>query len=293
MFFNKPFRDNLRIINTLFLFSLLLFSFACKEKTKPKPKQRVDVNVDPFKYPGMVYIPAGDFVMGTDIAKEAEYPNTYGFLEEPYEDEQPIRKVYLEGFYIDKYEVTIGEYSKFTKATNRKPPIEWVRMKLDIHRFSKYPVTHVTWADALAYAQWVDKKLPSEAEWEKAARGTDGRRYPWGNKFDEKMGNFSKKGTMRVGFNKNDVSPFGVFDMGGSVSEWTRDALRPYEGNPAPYRSIYKESLTVYRGGSWGGLGGHYYLFPYFARSAFRGTESEDMRSPLLGFRCVREIIKN
>jgi len=245
--------------------------------------------LNPFKYPGMVYIPAGEFMRGTDPSKEKNFPNTYGFLEEPYEDEQPRKKIYVDGFYIDKYEVTIGQYSKFIKATNRKPPVEWVKMKLDIHRFRRYPANYVTWADALAYAAWADKKLPSELQWEKTARGTDGRIYPWGNKFDAKLGNFSKKGTMPVGAYRKDVSPYGVHDMGGNVSEWTRDGYVPYEGNPVPYRDAYKEKLTVYKGGSWGGLGGHYYLFPYFARAAFRGSESEDMHSPLLGFRCVKE----
>ncbi len=267
----------------------MLLTFCSEKGEKSVQSSEPQVSMNPFKYPGMVYIPPGEFIRGTDAKEEESYPETYGFLEIPYEDEGPRKKINLDGYYIDKYEVTIGEYAKFVKATGRRPLAAWVNMKLDIHRYRRYPVSYVNWDDAKAYAKWAGKKLPTEAQWEKAARGVDGRRYPWGNEFDEKKGNFSKKGSMPVGYCKEDVSPFGVYDMGGNVSEWTREYLKPYKGNPSPYRSIYKEKLVSYRGGSWGGLGGHYYLFPFFARSAFRGTESPNMRTSLLGFRCVIE----
>jgi len=241
--------------------------------------------VNPLKYSGMIYVPAGEFIMGTEPENEKEFPNTFGFSDVPYENEQPKRKVYIKGFYIDKLEVSIGEYVSFLRKTHRKPPIEWAKVGLDVGQFEKYPANYISWNDASAYAAWAGKKLPTEEQWEKAARGTDGRRYPWGNEFSDKKGNFSKKGTLPVGVNESDVSPFNVFDMGGNVAEWTRSVYKAYEGSS----KSYKGNAMVYRGGTWGGTGGHYYLFSYFSRTAYRGTSPKDKRSSLLGFRCVIE----
>jgi len=182
------------------------------------------VKLDPGKYPGMVYIPPGEFTMGTNPKQEKAYPASLGFTNAPYHNESPARKVYLDGFYIDKYEVTIGEYAKFVESTGREfpEPIQG----LNIDKYKNYPMSCVTWYDASDYAKWANKLLPTEAEWEKAARGTDGRRYPWGNKIDPKKANFSKKGIFPVGTYKEDVSFYGVQGMGGSLDEWVRVLVR-------------------------------------------------------------------
>jgi len=120
----------------------------------------------------MVFIPAGDLQMGSNDE----------------DDESPVHTVYLDAFYIDKYEVTNALYGKFMTQTGHRAPQFW-----NDNRYNKpeQPIVGVSWEDAVAYARWADKRLPTEAEWEKSARGTDGRKYPWGNKFDRAKGNFS------------------------------------------------------------------------------------------------------
>jgi len=248
------------------------------------------VKLDPGKYPGMVYIPPGEFTMGTNPKQEKAYPASLGFTNAPYHNESPARKVYLDGFYIDKYEVTIGEYAKFVESTGREfpEPIQG----LNIDKYKNYPMSCVTWYDASDYAKWANKLLPTEAEWEKAARGTDGRRYPWGNKIDPKKANFSKKGIFPVGTYKEDVSFYGVQGMGGSLDEWVREWFMPYPGHGKKCvedDGDFGKEYKVYRGGSWGGLEGHLLLFEYTARTAYRGYEAPYAVSNTGGFRCVRE----
>ncbi len=280
--------------NTLFLFLIISAVFAgCgkgneKKNAMPSGTKRAKKSrkQQESKYPGMVYIPAGEFTMGTDPEKELRYDSSLGFMEEPYTNEIPQRKVYLGAYYIDRYEVTIGQYAEFTRATGREMPE--ALESIDLEHFKDYPVSCVTWQDAADYATWAHKRLPTEAEWEKAARGTDGRRYPWGNGFDESKANFSKRGLFPVGHFKSDVSPYGVYDMAGSLDEWVEDWYVPYPGNTKKDPNYGIES-KVYRGGSWGGLSGHLELFEYFTRTAFRGYEEPDVVSNLKGFRCVIE----
>jgi len=255
-----------------------------------KNRKKNALKLDPNKYPDMVYIPPGEFTMGANPKQEKAYPASLGFTNAPYHNESPSRRVYLDGFYIDKYEVTIGEYAKFVKATGREFP-EPIQ-NLNVEKYEKYPMSCVTWYDAADYAKWANKLLPTEAEWEKAARGTDGRRYPWGNKIDKNKANFSKQGIFPVGTYKEDVSFYGVMGMGGSLDEWVRDWFKVYPGhdkNCVEDDSDFGEEYKVYRGGSWGGLEGHLLLFEYTARTAYRGYEIPSAVSNTGGFRCVRE----
>lgn len=162
----------------------------------------------------MIYIPAGEFLMGEDK-----------------------RTVSVPAFYIDKYPVTNAEYKKFVEATGYPVPSSWVRGTYAAGK-DHHPVTQVNWDDAAAYAQWAGKRLPTDDEWEKAARGTDGRTYPWGNEWDKTRANTCETkilNTTPVGqFSPQGDSPYGVADMGGNVWEWVHGAggklLQPLRG---------------------------------------------------------------
>ena len=214
--------------------------------------------------PGFVYVEGGKFQMGTDS-------------EEP-TNESPLHEVVVEPFVISRYEVTNGQYEKFIEAkgyeteknwsadgwkwrqgeTGRALPVEWEELKVALgDEFGKHPVVGVSWYEADAYAKWSGMRLPTEIEWERAARGTDGRLFPWGNEFVHglrKKPEDEAGRTYPVGANPADVSPAGVFDMGGNVSEWTATTFGPYPGTK--YESRYwgekaRRSLKVARGGSW------------------------------------------
>lgn len=145
------------------------------------------------------------------------------------DEEKPSHRVYLDAFYIDKYELTTSRYAQFLKATRRKQPDHWNEVSMAAHR--DRPVIGVDWHDADAYCRWSGKRLPTEAEWEKAARGTEGRQYPWGNERPtSRNANFGKccdwKGYASlapVGSLEAGKSPLGISDMAGNVYEWVAD----------------------------------------------------------------------
>lgn len=231
--------------------------------------------------PNMVLVPAGEFIMGV---------NTIGGQSGPYADEYPAHKVTVDAFYIDVYEVTNEQYKRFCDATGHRPPPHWVGGKYPDGQ-DKYPVCNVSWYDAVAYCKWAGKRLPTEAEWEKAARGTDGRMYPWGNQFTDdkknpyKFCNGGHQGLKPVGSYPRGVSPYGCHDMIGNVAEWTADWYKPYPGarKGTVYEPFYGEKLKVHRGGSWANL-------PSSLRCTFRGTHYPWGRSPLIGFRCAKSL---
>lgn len=233
----------------------------------------------------MVLIPAGSFTMGSDDGE----PN-----------EKPVHKVYLNEFYIDKYEVTTSRYANFLEATGGEKPFKWndVTFREDGDR----PVVGVNWHEAQAYCRWAGKRLLTEAEWEKASRETDGRTYPWGNEEPTAdRGNFNQGLRWRgyatltvVGSFKSGKSPFGVFDLAGNVSEWTADWYDPsyYQSSPVfnptgpamtekaePY-SLEFSRRKVVRGASW--VSG-----PKGMRSAYRVGSAPKNRHGDVGFRCA------
>lgn len=238
-----------------FIFLCLLFpSIASGDATTP-PKD-------------MVLIPAGVFEMGLD-----ELP-----LDSPWgqENAKPKHKIALPDFFIDRYEVTYGDYLKFDKShvlPNRPP---------------NAPVTQVTWTDADSYCSALGKRLPTEVEWEKAARGTDGRTYPWGNVFDPEKSNIGKQPTA-VGSFPEDKSPYGVFDMAGNVSEWTDSWYRPYPGNT--YKSSdYGIFQKVVRGGAFNPS--RHFADEMFAQVTFRNYNRPHIAGSDNGFRCAKSISK-
>jgi len=179
-----------------------------------------EVPVEPTAPEGMVHVPEGAFTMGSDVGDP---------------DEMPKRQANTGAFFIDKFEVTNAQFQE------QFPQFEFPAGR------EKFPAV-VTWEQADAYAQKVGKRLPTEAEWEKAARGTDGRMFPWGDSWDWSFVIWDEK-TLPGGAPAKPPSPYGCIDMAGGVWEWTADWYQPYEGNETP-SDAYGEQFKVLRGGS-------------------------------------------
>ncbi len=187
----------------------------------------------------MLPIPAGDFVMGDDNHEA---------------DERPAHKVTLPAYYIDKYEVTNAQYKKFCAATGRAYPLSPLWDKDYINNSPDSPVTSVSWDDAFAYASWAGKRLPTEEEWEKAASwdstSQKKRQWPWGNEPNKSAANIESDRTAPVDKYPGDVSPYGIYGMGGNVAEWVNEFYVPYAGNEKPDPN-YGQKARVMRGGSY------------------------------------------
>ncbi len=248
--------------------------------------------------PGMVCVPAGPFTMGSYSGDN---------------DEEPPRKVYVDEFLIDKFEVTFEQYDRCVRAGNcNKPhiillsrfkgpkgmPKKGTKVKAKVNQ--KFPVVGITWHDADKYCRSLGKRLPTEAEWEKAARGTDGRRYPWGAKApDCRLANIDLCGRKlsEVGKHPKGASPYGAQDMTGNVWEWVADWYDPKfyakpearqnpvgpvnPVDPISGRLVYR--YKVLRGGSYTGSPG-----PLWTSYRFRllpNTRGDD-----IGFRCAYSV---
>ncbi len=199
----------------------------------------------------MVRVPAGEFLYGEDQEKQT-----------------------LPEFWIDQTPVTNAEYARFVADTKHDPPQHWPG-KTPPKDIADHPVVYISWSDAEAYAQWAGKRLPTEQEWEKAARGTDGREYPWGDENPtKKLCNFGNNegGTTPVGkYSPQGDSPYGCADMSGNVWEWT------------VIDDDQNKSSKVLRGGSWSISGG-------YVRAAYRPHYTPDFRASNIGVRCVRGV---
>lgn len=267
-------------------------SFSQKE---PEANQDQDM---PVKISAMITIPSGKFWMGTGeqqvnhlLEKEdwaSEWANSDMFLVE-----QPLHQVELPNFEIAQYPVTNNEYYIFIYNTGYRVPKTWIGFHC-ADGMEEHPVTGVSKNDVEAYIQWVNKatglnyRLPSEAEWEKAARGSDQRIYPWGDNFDPWRCNTvesGKKQTTQVGsYSPGGDSPYGIADMVGNVWEWTRSIIQPYPYKPEISReSQMAGNKYVVRGGAW-----------YYSRALARVSSREGMLpdyiSPAQGFRLSRPL---
>jgi formylglycine-generating enzyme required for sulfatase activity len=204
-------------------------------------------------------------------------------------DEQPQHRLYLPEFFIGKYPGTNAQYAVFANATRRAALEHWRNGKIPAGK-EPHPVTQVSWEDAVAFCQWLNRRpgrswrLPTEAEWEKAARGSDGRIYPWGNDPPTKeLCNFGDyaSGTTAVGQYPAGASPCGALDMAGNVWEWTGSLYRPYPYQSEDGRnSPDGEGLRVLRGGSW-------FNHRRLARCVFRYRNGPDRFLMGFGFRVV------
>lgn len=215
----------------------------------------------------MSYVAGGEFQMGSATGDEYE---------------RPPHQVAVRPFFIDKYEVTCEEYARFVKATSHAAPPGWRNGQFPAGA-AQQPVTGVNWDDANAYAKWAGKRLPTEAEWEFAARGTDGRLYPWGKEWKVGMANASGGaggGIADVGTFKG-VSPFEAYDMIGNAWEWTGSDLKPYPGGQLASRPAGE--LKVIRGGSW--LEGQEVTATFRGYLLARGSKDYSAT----GFRCVQD----
>lgn len=217
----------------------------------------------------VVKVPAGVFLMGsTDGVGEA--------------NERPQHEVDLPAFLIDKTEVTWRQFQKYANAKKlMQPPAPvWGRL-------GNYPASFILFSEAKAYCEWADARLPSEAEWEKAARGTDGRIYPWGDKWDATRCNTISGGMHRpeaAGSLPDCVSPYGVLDMSGSVQEWTSDLYKDYRSASTTPESWGQGGTRLYvmRGGGWMSQ-------PIWTRVAYRHKRGPDSRLMDHGFRCAQD----
>ncbi len=231
----------------------------------------------------MILIPEGPFRIGSDqedidwIVRKFRSESR-----EWYQDETPAQEIFLKSYYIDKFEVTNSQYETYIKATGKLAPKYWGDPKFNSAR---KPVVGVSFQEASDYCQWTGKRLPNEAEWEKAARGEDARKFPWGNEADPTRANvFGTKDqnryTSSVGAYPQGKSPYGVMDMAGNVWEWTSGWYFPYPDNH--YKSeMFGETLKVMRGGSWNSN-------MDLARTAIRGKALPDQRQSYIGFRCIK-----
>ena len=219
----------------------------------------------------MVEIPAGEFTMGNDGGDE---------------DEKPAHAVTLEAFEMDMFEVTNADFAKFVEATGYQTEAEkageagW---RAYAEGKDNHPVVKVSWNDADAYCRWAGKRLPTEAEWEKAARGTEGVIYPWGNEWDPAKANTKQsgfRGTVAVGSFAEGASPYGVHDMAGNVWEWMADWYQPYPNST--YQSDYfGEKFKVTRGGGW-------FQEENLVTTSNRSATDPSAANDDLGFRCAR-----
>ncbi|RPH79813.1 MAG: formylglycine-generating enzyme family protein [Nitrospiraceae bacterium] len=260
--------------------SILLFSIntiPSSEAQLERLKKSKALDLTAITETPMVEIPAGEFAMGLDGMQALE-------------DERPKHRVWLPTFFIDLHEVTTAQYASFLAATSRAAPWQWNTVDLTQH--SDRPVIGVDWSDADAYCRWKGKRLPTEAEWEKSARGTDERVYPWGNRVPHKdLANFAlgarfsySQVLMPVQSYERGKSPYGLYHMAGNVWEWVQDwyAANYYEVSPehnpqGPELGQFK----VLRGGSWSDL-------PKYLLTYGRFKLPPETRNSYIGFRCAK-----
>ncbi|MFQ5587218.1 MAG: formylglycine-generating enzyme family protein [Nitrospiria bacterium] len=251
----------------------MIISSQPKDRTAVVAENPINFSEPPRDNP-MIVIPAGEFIMG------AEDGGT---------DEQPKRAVYLDAFAIHQYEVTQHQYDQFVATTGHRKPLN--RYVKDIHFFNhpNQPAIYVSWLDAYAYCEWAGLRLPTEAEWEKAARGTEGLSWPWTEKFEPTFANFKGKDdrgvfTMTVGSYEQDKSPYGLYDMAGNVREWVQDwyddqyyAQGPSKNPQGPEQG----EMKVLRGSSWRDS-------LYSGRTTGRLKMIPGYRYEAVGFRCAK-----
>ncbi|MFH0925328.1 MAG: formylglycine-generating enzyme family protein [bacterium] len=284
----------LSIINYLIILNLLLLTiFSCSFLIKKKSLSNTFYNEKDGSE--MILIPEGDYLMGDN-----SIDNT-----------KPVHKLYLKNYYIDKYEITVKQYKFFLKHTDVKdriPLMPFGKMPSDYLAndiYNNYPIVNISWYSAEAYARWAGKRLPTEAEWEKAARGAHGYTWPWGDEFINEKANLvgivdGYEYLAPVGSFTKGASPYGVMDMCGNAWEWVDDfysstySLNDYYKKRTNNDLKHHDSLSnnvvinnqkykVLRGGGW-------YSNKKTSRSYYRIYASPKIIDNGYGFRCVKDI---
>jgi formylglycine-generating enzyme required for sulfatase activity len=213
----------------------------------------------------MVYIPAGAFTMGGSAGPP-----------------DPMHTVHVPGFYIDKYEVTIDDFLRFAGNMSYGVPEVWHQHGL-ARPGNVMPAFGLTWLDAVNYARWRNKRLPTEAEWEKAARGPAGLLYPWGNEFDQAKCSVGGNLPAEVG-SRGEANTYGCFDMAGNVAEWVSSLYGAYPFNAIDGREdLQAPGQRVLRGGAWNSPNPMVHF-----RATRRFWSMPDQRFPEAGFRCAQ-----
>ena len=232
---------------------------------------------------GMVLVPAGKFTMGRTFSTSDDETGMRPLI---LRDDRPPHEVWLDEYWMDATEVTHSAYARFVAETGRKTPYHWPggTMPGDLE---DYPIYNVEWGDASAFCGWQGKRLPTEAEWERAARGgLEDKTYPWGNdKPDRQRARYSTpEGPAPV--KRYPANAFGLYDMAGSVAEWCQDwfsreyyAASPAENPQGPTAGFYK----IVRGGAWSDGPNRITVF-------FRNWARPNQRTPNLGLRCVKDV---
>jgi len=266
-------------------------------------EERARLTLERIKEPpeGMLYVPEGRFRMGSDTAEIISLIRSHGLsaLGEDEEEMAVVAEVYglvnetpkhtavTKAFFIDKTEVTNAQYKQYVDETGNPPPAHWTKGAYPAGE-GDLPVVNVSLAEARAYARWRGARLPTEAEWEKAARGVDGRSFPWGEVFSEDRCQHMRPegaGPAPVGSYPTWASPYGCLDMIGNVEEWTDTEFAPYPGSQAP-EMLGQGSYQVVRGGAWY----QQEIVPIPARCASRYPLDPASADAATGFRCVRDV---
>ncbi len=272
-------------MTTIFSLAVLLIGAAGVDSSANLPAETVSKDGAP-----MVLVPAGPFPMGVPKGDR-----------DGGRDEYPRHEVYLDVYYIDKFEVTNGRYLEFVRATGHRPPQNVKDPSRNLWQgglipesIADRPVINVDWFDADAYCKWAGKHLPTEAEWEKAARGTDDRRFPWGNvEPTHKHLNYNQrwqgeKTLMPVGSYAAGKSPFGAYDMAGNVWEWVADWYDPLYYEQSPERNPKGPELgthKVLRSSGWE-------VETPLVRSVTRVKSDPLNRNHSTGFRCASDAAR-
>jgi len=279
---------NFRVVNHLPLILLVILTLSGCESDGAKSET---VNFDVIEQNvSQVLVPAGEFIRGSNKKDDLNIRERYGFPAPLYLDERPKKKIHLDAFKIDVYEVTNKQYKTYIMETRKVLPYLWMSNGYVVteKQLGALPVSSISWFAAKAHCEWRNSRLPSEAEWEKAARGSDGLEFPWGNQWDPKITNTGDdgnwdEGVAPVGSYKNNLSPYGAYDMAGNVWEWVEDWYEPYDGSEYKV-DAFGQKNRVLRGGG-GGVG--HYAISYFFLTATRQFSEPEMESEDVGFRCV------
>ncbi len=258
-------------LRNLILFVAIASSPLAACSVFPRAPDPGVVEISPKDGARLHYVPAGTLEMGND---------------DGWAGQKPVHNVPLEAFWIDETEVTNRMYALCVEEDSCRLPVEKTSYSRDPYyqgpTYAHFPVIHVSWEDASAYCRWAGRRLPTEAEWEMAARGTDGRLYPWGNQAptSELLNNFNVsflEDTVKVGSHPGGASPFGALDMAGNVWEWTADWFKPYPGGEPAASDSFGEIYRVLRGGS----------FVDAADATTRYPNDPALQMHDIGFRCA------